>query len=240
MTESTNNYEIFKFREDNREKIVSNHVKRLSESIQARNLLYMRPIVVNEQMEVLDGQHRLLAAKMLGVEIFYKVEKSCNVEDIILLNTSKSWGLADFLNYYVKNGHEEYIKLKDFAFKNRLQTRIAYELCCARSDESYTLFKSGKFKFRHDLYIDEIDSCWRTIDFIKKMNGQSHYTTSAKFWKSLVKLVSMPDFNVEKWMSNLSRMVERCCAKVSSDEYRRLFMDIYNWKNPHKIDLMDR
>ena len=36
----------------------------------------MRPIVVNKKMEVMDGQHRLMAAKQLGVEIYYQEEKN--------------------------------------------------------------------------------------------------------------------------------------------------------------------
>lgn len=237
MIEKTTNYDMFTFREDNRVKIVHSHVKKISQSIQCRNLLELQPIIVNEKMEVLDGQHRLLAAKSLGLEIYYKIEKSCNFGDIILLNISKSWGVNDYLNYYCKNGFDEYIKLRDFSKKNQLQTRVAYNLCCARSIKAYDEFKEGKFKFSQDLYSFEIEICWRTIDFIKKMNGISPYTITTKFWNSLIKLITQPDFNQEKWMSNLSKMVERCCVKVSAEEYKRMFMEIYNWKNSHRVDL---
>ena len=99
----TKNYEMFKFREDNRLKIDQSHVNKLINSIQSRNLLDMRPIIVNSDYEILDGQHRLLAAKNLGVEIYYEIEEKLEHKDIILMNVAKSWAVCDYMNYFVKN-----------------------------------------------------------------------------------------------------------------------------------------
>jgi hypothetical protein len=47
LIQNTKNYSMFKFRADNREKISDGHVEKLVESIKTRNLLEMRPIIVN-------------------------------------------------------------------------------------------------------------------------------------------------------------------------------------------------
>ena len=85
MIQKTKDYEMFKFRDDNRP-LSQPHLKALIDSIKSKNLLEMRPIQVNAQFEVIDGQHRIAAAKALGVDIYYQVEESLNPEDIIRLN----------------------------------------------------------------------------------------------------------------------------------------------------------
>ncbi len=90
MIKKTKNYEMFTFREDNREKIDQSHVQRLVFSIEKRNLLELRPIIVNEKFEVIDGQHRLMAAKFLDVEIFYQQEKKLDAKDIITMNITNT------------------------------------------------------------------------------------------------------------------------------------------------------
>jgi len=124
MIQKTKKYDIFKFREDNRQKIDENHVKRLIESIKNRNLLEFRPIMLNSDYEVIDGQHRLLAAKELNIEIFYEIHKDLKSGDIIELNVAKTWQMEDYLNYYVKNGHKEYQNFDAFLKKNNLSINI--------------------------------------------------------------------------------------------------------------------
>lgn len=235
----TNDYEMFKFRADNREKIDQNHVLRLVDSIKSRNLLDLRPIIVNEEMEVIDGQHRLLAAKILQVEIYYQIEKTMHGNDIILMNIAKSWTTTDYLNYYCKNEYSEYIKLKEFMKKNQLNLKIALNMIMGASRAQFRDFKSGDFKFLDgDLY-DNLDVCWDTINLIKKMNGFSPYTSSTRFWKALIKLINHPHFFAEKWIFNLQRMIERFSPKATTADYCRLMMEIYNWKNSDRVYLLD-
>ena len=77
VTYSTKNYDMFITDRDktghwstqNCEKLIKN----LMQSISYRNLLAWRPIIVTKNFLVIDGLHRLEAAKRLGVEIYYEV-----------------------------------------------------------------------------------------------------------------------------------------------------------------------
>lgn len=240
--EKTTNYDMFIFRNDNRSEIKQSHVNKLVQSIKARNLLEMRPISVNGKMEIMDGQHRVLAAKALNVPIYYRVDQSFTGEDMLALNVSKSWGLPDYLNYYVKNGYQEYIKLNDFNIKNKMNIRTSLTLTSGTSHEISTQFKNGTYKFNNDLYGSEIDSCWLIIDYIKKSNplGQSTYLKTNKFWNALLKLVRSTEFNEAKFMANLSRMTEKCCIKATINGYCSMLMEINNYRNAHRIDILDK
>lgn len=238
--QKTKDYHLFKFREDNRDRIDQNHVKRISESIKTRNLLELRPISVNAKMEVIDGQHRLLAAKELGVEIYYNVEKSLKSEDIILMNIAKVWNTYDYLNYYCKNGNQEYIKLYGFMKANNITLKIALSLTMAPQHDAHHKFKLGEYVFPEEgVATKEIDLCWDIINYIKRMNGFSSYTASSRFWKALTKLVRHHNFSQEKFRNNLEKMVERVKSKASTADYLQMLMDIHNWRNNVRIDLIE-
>ena len=91
------------------------HIKRLRQSMIDHGVL-MCPIIVNENMEVIDGQHRLLAAKGLdGVPIYYIKAENYRLEQVHTLNMNqKNCSKKDFVDGYAEMGLEPYIKLKRF------------------------------------------------------------------------------------------------------------------------------
>lgn len=68
----TKDYNIFKKHPNNRE-IFHANLEKIKRSIQIKNLLEYRPIIVDKKMQVIDGQHRLEAARQLGVPIYYQM-----------------------------------------------------------------------------------------------------------------------------------------------------------------------
>jgi len=239
MIKKTNQYEMFKFRIDNREKIDIHHVDKLVESIKARNMLEFRPLIVNQDMEILDGQHRLLAAKKLGVDIYYQIQQDAMPLDVIKLNLNKNWTPADFLNFYVQQGNQEYIKLRDFAKSNNLSLKVALNIALGQTKISRTQFRAGEFKFNYEISSEHLEICWETIDYIRKMNGFSPYTLSARFWAALLKLINHPYFKKEKWISNMKIMVDKFSPKARIIDYINCMINIYNWRNTEKICLVE-
>lgn len=235
----TTEYDLFIFREDNREKIDQTHVRRLADSIKSRNLLELRPINVNSKMEIIDGQHRLLAAKMIGVEIYYTKQDNLDASSIMLMNITKPWGSADYLNFFIQQGYEQYIKLKQFMTKNNLSLKIALNICTGQSHDNRKKFKMGEFKFDCDSMEKDLEICWETIFFIKKLNGFSSYTHSTRFWKALIIVTRHELFDVIKWRNNVQRMVGHFCPKATASEYLHSMLHIHNWHNNNKITLQD-
>jgi len=239
MIKKTSEYDMFVFREDNRDKIDQAHVQRLMESIKSRNLLELRPICVNEKMEVIDGQHRLLAAKALNIEIWYQLDKKLKAEDIVRMNISKPWTIGDYLNFYCYHEYGEYKKLRDFMKKYNLSLKVALNITMGLQHIGYFHFKQGEFKFSEEDINEQIQICWESIDYIKKMNGFSPYTTSSRFWKALLKLVRHPDFDEMKWRTNMQKMIEHFVPKARMEDYIQMFSHVYNYRNPSRISLMD-
>jgi disulfide oxidoreductase YuzD len=65
---STTNYNQFKYLKGNRA-ITELHVRRLVEAIKEKDLQV--PIIVDEKMNVVEGQHRLEAYKIVGKDQYY-------------------------------------------------------------------------------------------------------------------------------------------------------------------------
>jgi ParB-like nuclease domain len=71
----TRDYEQFKTITSNRD-VNRLHVKKLSESIKQKNLLWAKPPLVNEKNQLIDGQHRLEACQLIGADFFYIVAEA--------------------------------------------------------------------------------------------------------------------------------------------------------------------
>lgn len=107
----TTDYDKFKIIVANRE-VDKAHVKRLAESIKKKNLLFIRPLIVNEKMELIDGQHRLSACQLIKQPVYYIKAGGLTKNDIAVLNTAqKNWTRIDFINFYAIEGVPEFKQL---------------------------------------------------------------------------------------------------------------------------------
>ena len=111
-TYKTSNYELFTRLEGNRP-VLSNRVTKIKGSI-TKNGYIFNPIVVNEKMEIIDGQGRFEALKMLGRPIDYVIAEGAGLQECIALNASGTiWTITDYINSYCEMGNENYIRLRD-------------------------------------------------------------------------------------------------------------------------------
>lgn len=241
MMQQTTDYKIFKFRKDNRDKIMQGHVNSLVNSIKSRNMLSYRPILVNEQMEILDGQHRLLAAQQLGIPIFYEIKKDAKKEDIIYLNISKAWTDIDFFNFFVKNEYEEYKKLHYFMEEHKLPLKVALDLILGRSEERRK-FRSGKFVFEKIAEKKEIISiCNKTLALVKRVKGNitsaNTWASTRRFWAAMFYFFQQDNFSEEKWLRNLEKYIEKFNTRPTKNDYLKLMTEVFNKHNLNPIKL---
>ena len=115
--EKTKDHSIFRPHPLNRQ-IDHKNVERLIKSIGAKNLLHSVPILVDAKMRVIDGNHRLEAAKRLELEVYYQVIEDADAEDMILLNSAqKKWSREDFVNFYACQGNKACLKTIEWSRK---------------------------------------------------------------------------------------------------------------------------
>lgn len=78
----------------------------------------MSPIIVNERLEIIDGQNRFFARRYLGLPIEYIVRDGYGVVQARNYNTShKNWTKQDFVSSYSTEGVESYVLLEQLYLK---------------------------------------------------------------------------------------------------------------------------
>lgn len=236
MKRSTTDYKQFKLVNDNREKGVSEkHVKELMLAIKGCNMLEYKPIIVNEKFEVMDGQHRLMAAQRLNLPIWYEVKADTNMIEIAKANLNRSWNTRDYLHLYASNGVESYIKLRDFMNRNGLSLPIAVNIACGVSQVNLREFREGKFVFNESKMNANIRMRQESIKIIQSQIGYRSFLGSSKIWKAIGFIVDHPDFDEAKWINNLMVLANRVSMRASTKDYLEMMVKIYNFRNQKRI-----
>ena len=107
---TTNNYSMFKLTDYNRN-VDLQHVQQLVNELKAGHK-FLQPIVVNEKLEIIDGQHRLKAMEELKRPVEYIVRPGTGKADVISMNnTQKSWNPVAWIQSYATMLEIETIKL---------------------------------------------------------------------------------------------------------------------------------
>lgn len=240
--EKTSDYSLFKKHENNRN-LSETNIRNLTFSIKAQNLLSFRPIMVNERMEILDGQHRLEAAKRLGVEIYYQVKKESNHEDIVLLNNNqKKWEFEDYLNYYCSLGNNDYLQLRDFIGKRNITLKEIKNILSKTSGGwMYWQFKRGAFKFFSKEEVDSVDLMIVKVKYIlddikRYLPSNPAFIDSFRMRTALMSIIKNPQCNFDVFKSKVAYKADSLRACATSQGYYAMLRDIYNWKNSNPIE----
>lgn len=177
----TTDYGMFKSIHSNRD-IDRNHLRRLTKAIQTKNLLYLFPIVVNKHMEVVDGQHRLKVAEILGVPIYYLIDNDITKADIAMVNNNrKAWGALNFIDFYAKEGVKEFKKLKKLLDEYDITIMTGVRLM---DGNSLSYFSGGTSS--HNLRSGTINADYYELavmicDLCKSLGKEREYTMKPPF-----------------------------------------------------------
>lgn len=144
----TTNYDIFAFSKFNRNVFLT------PEMLNQAELGFVSPIIVNENLIVIDGQHRLTACKQLGIPVEYIIKPNLGEDDIVRMNTvQKPWKLINYIEAYANEGKQEYIRLlnlintKDYYQSVAIISQIAMNTANPRG--MIKPIQDGKFEFHN-------------------------------------------------------------------------------------------
>lgn len=117
------------------------------------------PLVVNENFVVIDGQHRLAAAKEAGVPVEYIIKPGLDKHDIVRMNTiQRKWTLKDYIEAYANQGKKEYIRLSELIQKGYSDVTstiaISQGVLGTLADSRLNQIKDGSFGFAN--YADTV------------------------------------------------------------------------------------
>lgn len=244
MIESTTDYSIFKKHPNNRELVESN-LKKIQGSIEAKNLLSIRPILVNKKMQVIDGQHRLEVAKRMHIEIHYQIEEHLNHEDIHFINIQKAWALEDYFNYFLSLGKEEYIKMDRFIKEQCIPFKHALLYLSLSGGSSNARVRAGTFTFPTMKNVEKAIFKKQFIDKIisllsENKMGYTKFVESKKFQEALLFVLNNEDVDPSELLRKIELNLSKIFPCSRKEEYFIIFKNIYNFKRKEPVDFTTR
>ena len=226
----TKKYDMFHFRDDNRVTISPRNIEKLKERILKKNLLHLNPLVVNSKMEIINGQHRLLAAKALGYEIYYIIDNELTAEDTLHMNSAKSWKSEDYLNYFVLNAYPEYIKFNDFLKIHNVTITQAFKILKFNHGKAWVKFTEGEFIFPENIDNEVIDICKKSCEIIKIATECGTAINSGRYWDALVTVITNKNFDKDQWFRNLKKIGNRLHPRNTIKENVDMLASAHNFK----------
>ena len=221
----TKDYNMFSFISNNR--IVSKgHINKIMQSMKKRRLI--SPILVNEKGQIIDGQHRFLAQKELGLPIPYIEQEGYGEKETQILNTNtKNWSLLDWETYYCNKNNKNYLTYRDFRKEYRLPSEANMLLLEGKyeSMRSATSFREGKF---------QILDLQGAINLVNKLISIGEYFKDYKdrmFIRAMITCFGNEDYDHNKFLKKLSYQGNTLIKCVDKKSYLRLIEDIYNLRS---------
>ena len=228
QVKETKNYSEFKDITGNRT-INPLHLSRLIESMKEEYLL--SPIIVNENGQVIDGQHRLRAAKELNIPVRYIVQEGYSLSQIQRYNqNSKDWRMIDFIKGYAQLNNKEYIYLLKFHEGTGLTITTCITLL-SNAGSATNDIRNGVWKAKHKERANLIFSWIQVIDRFYNNADRKNFVLA------LIRMYNHEDFNFSHFISKLSLQPMSLVDCTKTEDYVVLIESIYNYKSRNKVNL---
>ena len=218
----TKNYEMFQLSKFNRNIILRKElIEQAEEGI-------ISPIIVNENLMVIDGQHRLKASEKVGATVEYIIKEGLNEHDIVRMNTvQKPWSLANHIEAWANQGNEEYVKLlnvlNNYYGNTTVVTQVALDV--NTMNKARPIIESGEFKFVN------YEKTVEFLSYLRRFREETNVPYKSKLSQAIYELFKISKFDRERLIHKVigTDLNEELKVKTlnKSDALQRL-LDAYN------------
>lgn len=230
--EMTENYEMFSKIPGNRA-VDELHVQRLMDAMSKEDLF--TPILVNTNMAVVDGQHRLEARKRLQLIVPYLVVGDYGLGQVQALNSrQKAWSISDYTDSYIQLGIKDYAIYRWFIDTYKLPHIVSVSLLASSEIDGHGLsemFKSGGLK---------VIGLGRAKEVASTLCEMYEHFPSAKernFIVAFLKCLAKAEFKLSRFQDKLAAHPFLFKKQATMTQYLSMIEEIYNYKSRDKVSL---
>lgn len=247
----TTDYNLFKKLEGNRT-VNKAHIRRLTDSFKKSYLVC--PIIVNQNYEIIDGQHRFESAKNLKLPVNFIMLNDYGIKEVQTLNSNMSnWKREDYLDAFCDLGEEEYIKFRDFMhqfpdFKmSACEAILTGELSSSsgkrttdknlKSDNNKRGSMIIKYFENGDLIIPDLEASKDIARKILQIKPFYDGFNRRSFVSAMLGVMRNENYDHNKFISKLKMQPNSLfhCANVG--QYKQVIEDIFNYRSSNKVSL---
>lgn len=217
-------------------------VDRLKKLIEKNGYCNSMPIIVDEDGLIMDGQHRYVACKELGIEPPIVVEKNFDIVPV-LNSTQLSWTLRDFVKFYAEKGYEDYVILQNICKEKNLSPMVVHAIITGKSytragvsrcTAKMNVLKTGTFKLPSTdaKALAKLD---RKINLIMGLITQLGLPHTERLVLAITRLSQDPNFVFSTMENKIQYQRARIYRCTTIAEYEQMLANIYNNKNMRKV-----
>jgi ParB-like nuclease domain len=234
--EFTKNLAMFKFDKSNRDfsnPVSQNRIKRIARSMMESGLLPV-PIIVTSRFIVVDGQHRLEAAKIAGCGIYFIIDYSIPNTSKGIFNAalklnqdSKTWAKNDYIHGLAEMDIESYKILEEFGNKYpmfSLTERMMFLVNSASKGVNKDTFKKGEYQVKS---VKKAETWVEFLLQIKPFFEKGYNRTN--FVRAMISIMeNKKEFNMDRFIHKMK--LRPGMMKLCGDrhQYKEMIEDIYN------------
>lgn len=207
----TRNYGKFHLSKLNR-KIDQKHLASLIKNIKHHKAV-IEPIQVDQEFNIVDGQHRFMASKKLHRPVYYYVDNHVSVMSADLLNSkTKHWQLLTYVNRGVEMMNQNYVLLNEKIKKyGRLFSTSIIAEFYSGSRGYYQALKDRNYIFRPDPEIDAF------MDAMSNAVKGKNKHPSKGFMRGMLEWYRWPKTRRDRLMSLVNEKFIRLAPSKKSD-----------------------
>jgi hypothetical protein len=233
----TTDYGRFKWKKGNRD-LNERKINKIKKSVQnGLDLFKYNPILVNEQMYIIDGQHRFTVCQQMKLNVYYVIVPDFSLRMIAEMNNNTTkWNSRDFLGCYMDVGIDDYTRLHEFVNDHHLTLSVAINLLHTGKvngggGHAGDAFKDGKFEVRF---------MGPATDLMKLSDDYADVTDCNRdrsFLQAMEILMASDTYRHEAVISKIRRHGLRIEKRSSYKDYLAAIEEAYNYHNQKRVTI---
>ncbi len=234
----TTDYKRFKFIEGNR-LLSEKKIKKLMDTIGGGlDILKYAPIIVDEDYNIIDGQHRYYVSHKLKQNVYYIIASKKNISEIAKINSATDkWKAKDFLESYITTGNKHYLELEAFMTKYKFPlgsaiTLLTHGKVYEGSGRVLENFREGYFK------IENRDKAYHIADLLMDYRKYTILYKHRSFMVAIARLSVHENYDHKRMMDKLKQSKIEIERKTSTKDYIIQLMSIFNFHNQKFTNLL--
>ena len=231
MVYETRDYKAFSFITGNRN-INNSHLEKLRKSMM--EMLIPIPIVVNEKLQIIDGQHRYMICKEEGWTLNFIQIKGLALTSVQKINElMKVWTAEAFMHCYcdlaleTEDGeYDDYVEYREFKRKygfghNETQAILTNQRMF--SGNLSDRFRNGSFK------INDLKKATHVAERITDVGKYYQGYKRRGFVIAMLHCFATPEYDHDRFLSKLSYQTYKLSDQSNYKQYLQIAQDIYNY-----------
>lgn len=232
-TFKTNNYEQFSHYEFNREVINELNIKAIMKEMLVHGFDEWNPIIVSATGKIADGQHRLEAAKRLGIDVHVdQYDREFTADEVRRMNKNRvNWKFSDFIHSQIDD--ELSVRMYSFIKEcslNGITQSSAIRIALAANHKSQNVNREF-----HGLTVEEHNVATDMLKELLMLKTYITNATSAMFVGAYIRAKSCENFSLETFITKLKISKFTCYTRMI--DLINEIEEVYNFKNKNKITI---